>query len=97
MLIGIYCWITLHPAPSIHLFEPLHPWFLLSPYPSSLSLFPIPLPYPSSHLFPIPQFLFAVSPLLALFVVIYNGFETKEEEEQRRNKKEDFTLAGHGD
>jgi hypothetical protein len=38
-----------------------------------------------------------VSPLLALFVVIYNGFETKEEEEQRRNKKEDFTLAGHGD
>ncbi|GMH54193.1 hypothetical protein TrRE_jg7901 [Triparma retinervis] len=43
------------------------------------------------------KFLFAVSPLLALFVVIYNGFETKEEEEQRRNKKEDFTLAGHGD
>ncbi|GMI04540.1 hypothetical protein TrVE_jg11794 [Triparma verrucosa] len=41
--------------------------------------------------------LFAMSPLLALFIVIYTGFESKEEEMKRRNKKEDFTLEGHGD
>eukprot|EP00586_Coscinodiscus_wailesii_P018727 CAMPEP_0172505660 /NCGR_PEP_ID=MMETSP1066-20121228/188088_1 /TAXON_ID=671091 /ORGANISM="Coscinodiscus wailesii, Strain CCMP2513" /LENGTH=60 /DNA_ID=CAMNT_0013282355 /DNA_START=123 /DNA_END=305 /DNA_ORIENTATION=- len=43
------------------------------------------------------KLLFAVSPLLILFYVIYSGFETEEEEQRRRNKKEDFRLDGHAE
>jgi len=41
--------------------------------------------------------IFAVSPLLVLFYVVYSGFDSKEEEDRRRNKKEDFRLDGHAE
>ncbi len=43
------------------------------------------------------QFCFAMSPLIILFAVIYLGFETKEEEDARRNKKEDFVIPSMSD
>jgi hypothetical protein len=43
------------------------------------------------------QLLFAMSPLIALFYVIYTGFEPEEVERQKRAKKGDFQLDGHGE
>ena len=40
--------------------------------------------------------LFALSPLLALFYVVFTGFET-EEEEAAKKKKSDFQLDGHAE
>lgn len=39
----------------------------------------------------------AVSPLIALFYVIYTGFEPEEIEREKRAKKGDFQLDGHGE
>ena len=38
-----------------------------------------------------------MSPLIVLGYVIYSGFESAEEEQRRRNKKEDFRLEGHAE
>jgi hypothetical protein len=57
------------------------------------------------HMFTIPatplffcvqQLLFAFSPLLALGFILFSAFETKDEEDSKRKKK-DFDLAGHGE
>ena len=44
-----------------------------------------------------PQLLVACSPLLALFYVIYTGFEDEEKEQAKRRQKGDFALDGHGE
>ena len=49
-----------------------------------------------THLHP-HQLLFAMSPLIALFYVIYTGFEPEEVEREKRAKKGDFQLDGHGE
>ena len=41
------------------------------------------------------QVIFGISPLLVLVIMICTGFDTKEEEDRRRNIKEDFRLRGH--
>eukprot|EP00814_Leptocylindrus_danicus_P012701 CAMPEP_0116025870 /NCGR_PEP_ID=MMETSP0321-20121206/13400_1 /TAXON_ID=163516 /ORGANISM="Leptocylindrus danicus var. danicus, Strain B650" /LENGTH=61 /DNA_ID=CAMNT_0003498335 /DNA_START=68 /DNA_END=253 /DNA_ORIENTATION=+ len=41
--------------------------------------------------------LFACSPLIALFYVIYSGFETPEEEAKKKKKRLDFELSGHAE
>ena len=38
-----------------------------------------------------------MSPLLALFYVIYTGFEDEEKENAKRRQKGDFALDGHGE
>ena len=43
------------------------------------------------------QLLVACSPLLALFYVIYTGFEDEEKEQAKRRQKGDFALDGHGE
>eukprot|EP00804_Cyclotella_cryptica_P016308 CCRYP_005760-RA/>CCRYP_005760-RA protein AED:0.20 eAED:0.20 QI:215/1/1/1/1/1/2/225/62 len=43
------------------------------------------------------KLLFAMSPLIALFYVIYTGFEPEEVEREKRAKKGDFQLDGHGE
>lgn len=45
----------------------------------------------------IEQLLFAVSPLIALFYVIYTGFEDAEDEAKKRKKKDGFQLDGHAE
>lgn len=41
------------------------------------------------------KLLFAISPLLALGYVLMTGFEDESQEKAKRNKKSDFTMAGH--
>eukprot|EP00594_Rhizosolenia_setigera_P007597 CAMPEP_0178953664 /NCGR_PEP_ID=MMETSP0789-20121207/8548_1 /TAXON_ID=3005 /ORGANISM="Rhizosolenia setigera, Strain CCMP 1694" /LENGTH=60 /DNA_ID=CAMNT_0020634955 /DNA_START=69 /DNA_END=251 /DNA_ORIENTATION=+ len=41
--------------------------------------------------------IFAMSPLIALGVIVYQGYEGDESESKKRNKKSDFELAGHGE
>jgi len=41
--------------------------------------------------------LVACSPLIALFYVIYTGFEDEEKEQAKRRQKGDFALDGHGE
>eukprot|EP00566_Odontella_aurita_P030384 CAMPEP_0113567006 /NCGR_PEP_ID=MMETSP0015_2-20120614/23037_1 /TAXON_ID=2838 /ORGANISM="Odontella" /LENGTH=64 /DNA_ID=CAMNT_0000469355 /DNA_START=107 /DNA_END=301 /DNA_ORIENTATION=- /assembly_acc=CAM_ASM_000160 len=43
------------------------------------------------------KLLFALSPLLVLLYVLVSGFETDEKESEKRNKKTDFALEGHGE
>ena len=43
------------------------------------------------------QLLFAMSPLIALFYVIYTGFEPEEVEQKKRAQKGDFQLDGHSE
>ncbi|KAL3783054.1 hypothetical protein ACHAWO_006628 [Cyclotella atomus] len=43
------------------------------------------------------KLLVAMSPLIALFYVIYTGFEPEEVEREKRAKKGDFQLDGHGE
>ena len=42
------------------------------------------------------KILFALSPLIALFCVIFTGFES-EEEEKAKKRKADFQLDGHSE
>ena len=41
--------------------------------------------------------LFALSPRLALFYVIFTGFESTEEEQAKKKKRSDFQLEGHAE
>lgn len=41
--------------------------------------------------------LFAISPLIALFYVIWSGFDTPEEEAKKKTKRLDFELSGHAE
>ena len=43
------------------------------------------------------QLLFAMSPLIALFYVIYTGFEPEEVEQKKRSMKGDFQMDGHAE
>jgi hypothetical protein len=43
------------------------------------------------------KILFAVSPLLVLFYIIFSGFETDDAENAKRKKKDDFRLDGHAE
>ena len=43
------------------------------------------------------QLLIALSPLLALFYIIYTGFEPEEVERKKREQTGDFQLDGHAD
>eukprot|EP00551_Chaetoceros_affinis_P003653 CAMPEP_0203641160 /NCGR_PEP_ID=MMETSP0088-20131115/6479_1 /ASSEMBLY_ACC=CAM_ASM_001087 /TAXON_ID=426623 /ORGANISM="Chaetoceros affinis, Strain CCMP159" /LENGTH=54 /DNA_ID=CAMNT_0050496523 /DNA_START=131 /DNA_END=295 /DNA_ORIENTATION=+ len=43
------------------------------------------------------KILFAVSPLLALAYVLMTGFEDKDGEDAKRNKKADFQMEGHAE
>jgi hypothetical protein len=43
------------------------------------------------------QLLFAVSPLLVLAYILISAFESEEVEDQKRKKKTDFNLEGHGE
>eukprot|EP00565_Helicotheca_tamesis_P006273 CAMPEP_0185726768 /NCGR_PEP_ID=MMETSP1171-20130828/2642_1 /TAXON_ID=374046 /ORGANISM="Helicotheca tamensis, Strain CCMP826" /LENGTH=60 /DNA_ID=CAMNT_0028395181 /DNA_START=103 /DNA_END=285 /DNA_ORIENTATION=+ len=43
------------------------------------------------------KFIFAISPLIALFYIVYQGFDDEEAENAKRNKKSDFTLDGHAE
>lgn len=43
------------------------------------------------------KLLFAMSPLIALFYVIYTGFEPEEVEKKKRAAKGDFQLDGHAE
>eukprot|EP00593_Proboscia_inermis_P000073 CAMPEP_0171294436 /NCGR_PEP_ID=MMETSP0816-20121228/2924_1 /TAXON_ID=420281 /ORGANISM="Proboscia inermis, Strain CCAP1064/1" /LENGTH=55 /DNA_ID=CAMNT_0011766269 /DNA_START=72 /DNA_END=239 /DNA_ORIENTATION=- len=43
------------------------------------------------------KLLFAVSPLIALFYVIYTGFEDEDSEAKKRKKKDGFQLDGHAE
>lgn len=43
------------------------------------------------------QLLFAMSPLIALFYVIYTGFEPEEVERKKRMQTGDFQLDGHAE
>eukprot|EP00569_Conticribra_weissflogii_P004704 CAMPEP_0171340882 /NCGR_PEP_ID=MMETSP0878-20121228/8846_1 /TAXON_ID=67004 /ORGANISM="Thalassiosira weissflogii, Strain CCMP1336" /LENGTH=61 /DNA_ID=CAMNT_0011843005 /DNA_START=148 /DNA_END=333 /DNA_ORIENTATION=+ len=43
------------------------------------------------------KLIFAMSPLLALFYIIYTGFEPEEVEKKKRLKKGDFELDGHAE
>lgn len=43
------------------------------------------------------QLLFAMSPLLVLFYIIYTGFEPEEVERKKRAQKGDFQLDGHSE
>jgi len=43
------------------------------------------------------KLLLAMSPLIALFYVIYTGFEDEEKENAKRRQKGDFALDGHGE
>ncbi len=38
-----------------------------------------------------------MSPLLALFYIIYTGFESEDKENEKRRQKGDFALDGHGE
>lgn len=38
-----------------------------------------------------------MSPLIALGVIVYQGYEGDESETKKRNTKSDFELAGHGE
>jgi hypothetical protein len=43
------------------------------------------------------QLLIAMSPLIALFYIIYTGFEPEEVERKKREQTGDFQLDGHAD
>eukprot|EP00581_Thalassiosira_minuscula_P008025 CAMPEP_0183702202 /NCGR_PEP_ID=MMETSP0737-20130205/388_1 /TAXON_ID=385413 /ORGANISM="Thalassiosira miniscula, Strain CCMP1093" /LENGTH=61 /DNA_ID=CAMNT_0025928771 /DNA_START=103 /DNA_END=288 /DNA_ORIENTATION=+ len=43
------------------------------------------------------KLLFAMSPLLALFYIVYTGFEPEEVERKKRQQKGDFSLDGHAE
>jgi len=43
------------------------------------------------------KFIFAISPLLVLFYIVYQGFDDEDAEKEKRNKKADFTLDGHAE
>jgi hypothetical protein len=43
------------------------------------------------------QLLIAMSPLIALFYIIYTGFEPEEVEKKKREQVGDFQLDGHAD
>ncbi len=43
------------------------------------------------------QLLIAISPLLALFYIIYTGFEPEEVERKKREQTGDFQLDGHAE
>ncbi|KAL7526413.1 hypothetical protein ACHAWF_001762 [Thalassiosira exigua] len=43
------------------------------------------------------KLLFAMSPLIALFYVIYTGFEPEEVEKKKRQAVGDFQLDGHAE
>ncbi|KAL9179967.1 hypothetical protein ACHAXT_007937 [Thalassiosira profunda] len=43
------------------------------------------------------KLLFAISPLIALFYVIYTGFEPEEVEKKKRSQRGDFQLDGHAE
>ncbi|KAL3767017.1 hypothetical protein ACHAWU_004515 [Discostella pseudostelligera] len=43
------------------------------------------------------KLLFAMSPLIALFYVIYTGFEPEEVERKKRMQTGDFQLDGHAE
>lgn len=43
------------------------------------------------------KILFAVSPLIALALVLISAFESEESEVQKRSKKADFNLEGHAE
>jgi len=43
------------------------------------------------------KIIFAVSPLIVLFYVVFSGFDSEEEEARKRNKKGDFRLDGHAE
>ena len=43
------------------------------------------------------KLLFAMSPLIALFYIVYTGFEPEEVEMKKRKQKGDFQLDGHSE
>jgi len=43
------------------------------------------------------KLLFAMSPLIALFYIIYTGFEPEEVEKKKRQAVGDFQLDGHAE
>ncbi|KAL3796589.1 hypothetical protein ACHAW5_009040 [Stephanodiscus triporus] len=43
------------------------------------------------------KLLIAMSPLIALFYIIYTGFEPEEVEKKKREQVGDFQLDGHAD
>eukprot|EP00585_Thalassiosira_rotula_P002644 CAMPEP_0196142166 /NCGR_PEP_ID=MMETSP0910-20130528/11219_1 /TAXON_ID=49265 /ORGANISM="Thalassiosira rotula, Strain GSO102" /LENGTH=64 /DNA_ID=CAMNT_0041403447 /DNA_START=114 /DNA_END=308 /DNA_ORIENTATION=+ len=43
------------------------------------------------------KLLFAMSPLIALFYIVYTGFEDEEVEQLKRKKKGDFEMDGHAE
>ena len=43
------------------------------------------------------QLLFAISPLIVLFYIIYTGFESEENESKKRQQRGDFQLDGHAE
>lgn len=61
-----------------------------------LTYFAIPH-VPTSLLREKKQLIFAISPLIALFYVIYTGFEPEEVEKKKRSQKGDFQLDGHSE
>lgn len=40
---------------------------------------------------------FALSPLLLLGYILFSAFESEELENKKRNKKSDFSMAGHAE